>query len=168
MCACAASALRRRFSMTSHESLIRRFPRSQKNPFSFSACTEVTEVDLHSGVRGSRWAFTPAPTESKVTPGWKTANLESLNPLRTQSKGPWIRGGGAAHIFINLLDKFMLSRRCFRKKRALIFPLTPQSLATHQHCIDFYTQFNNRLDRRLKKFTQSNENVLFQEKETNK
>lgn len=44
MCACAVSALRWRFRTTSHKSLIRGSPRSQKSPLSFSACTGVTEV----------------------------------------------------------------------------------------------------------------------------
>lgn len=70
--------------------------KKKKNPFSFCASEEVTEVDRHSGVRGSRWAITPIPTESKVTSGWKTANLEGPNPLRTQSRGLRVRGGGAS------------------------------------------------------------------------
>lgn len=86
-------------------------------------------------MRGSHWAITLSPTESEVTSGWKTANVGSLHPLRTQSqvcvwKGAGATRGGreAAQIFINLLHRFTLSCRCFRNELHLFSSLLDKEL----------------------------------------
>lgn len=89
MCTCAVLTFRRQFRTTSINLWFMApltCKKKKKNLSFFCLYGSDRSLNWHSSVQGSRRAITPSPTKSEVTGGCKTANMESLYPLWTQSQ----------------------------------------------------------------------------------